>query len=163
DLFKITLKNQTLTVVGNSLAESISGTSAMRLGRLRHLSLGKFTLRGGIMGEAKANRLGLGFCTRFVVTFDFANEKLYLKKSKRFDTPCTVDLSGLHIERKNDEVVVSSLDKESAAAAAGFRPGDVLVQVGDIKASKATLFQLRQMFSKEARALRVVVRHRDEE
>ena len=109
--FDTLLRNADLTVFGTRLFETISGTSEIRIGRLKQLSLGDFTVRGAAVSEGEESLLGLGFCSRFVMTLDLANDKVYLKKGKNFDRVDAHDLSGLHLLRKDGKVVVHSVDK----------------------------------------------------
>jgi hypothetical protein len=155
------LNKGALKVVGTSYFESISGTTSMRVGHLKHLSLGDFTLPGAIFGEGAYNLLGLGFCSHFVMTLDFANNKVYLKRGKSFDRLETYDLSGLALLRKDGNTVVYSVDKGSAAEAAGIKAGDLLVRVDDVKADMLSMFQLRQRLSTKTKAIRVTIRARE--
>jgi hypothetical protein len=145
-----------LKVVGTAYNVSISGTTPTRIGQLKQLSLGGFILHGAVVGEGD-NRLGLGFFSHFVMTLDFANSKLYLKKAKSFDRVDTYGLSGLHILRKDGKVIVNPVDKRSSAEAAGIGAGDILVKVDDVKADMLSMFQLRKRFSTETKRLRVTI------
>ncbi len=155
--FDTLLRNADLTVVGTRLFETISGTSTIRIGRLKQLSLGDFTVRGAAVSEAEESRLGLGFCSRFVMTLDLANDKVYLKKSKNFDRVDPHDLSGLHLLRKDGKVVVHSVDKRSTAEAAGIKGGDLLIKVDDTKTDELSMFKLRLRFSTVTKKLRVTI------
>jgi hypothetical protein len=162
-LFEATLKGGGLAVAGTSLHETISGTRTHRIGRLKRLSLDEFTLPGVLLGEANANFLGLGFCSRFVITFDIQHDKVYLKRGKNFDRRDTHDLSGLHVLRQDGNVVIHSVDQDSAAEAAGLKAGDVLVKVGDAPVDKGSLFRLRQCFCAEGARLHLAVRRDEKE
>jgi hypothetical protein len=159
--FDTVLNNAGLTAISTALFESLSGTSTQRVGRLKHLSIGDFTLRSTVATEGNSNLLGLGFCSRFVMTLDFPHDKVYLKTGKNFDRADQVDLSGLHILRKDGKVVVHSVDKRSAAEAAGIQSGDFLVRVDNTKTADLSMFQLRLRFSTETKKLRVTT-HRGE-
>jgi hypothetical protein len=150
-------------VVGKSHYESLGGTLRRRAFCLKSLRLGEIASPHVLFGESRLLTLGLGFLSRFVVTIDFPNDTLYLKKGKRFSQPYSRDLSGLHILRKDGRTVVDSLDKGSAAEAAGFKAGDVLVQVGAARAEQTSMFQLRQLLAAEAKALPVTVRRGDKD
>jgi hypothetical protein len=157
------VKTGTVEVVGRSLYESAGGTTVERISRAKSLRLGEITISGALFGESQLLSLGLGFLSRFVVTFDFPNDTLYLKKGKRFGQPDCHDRSGLHILRKDGKTVVDSLDKGSPAEAAGFKAGDILVQVGAARAEQTSMFQLRGLFATDAKALQVTVRRGDKD
>jgi PDZ domain/Aspartyl protease len=161
--FDTLLRNADLTVFGTRLFETISGTSEIRIGRLKQLSLGDFTVRGAAVSEAEESRLGLGFCSRFVMTLDLANDKVYLKKGKNFDRVDAHDLSGLHLLRKDGKVVVHSVGKRSTAEAAGIKVGDLLVKIDDTKTEELSMFKLRQRFSTVTKKLRVTICREEKE
>jgi hypothetical protein len=150
-------------VVGEEPCETVSGAAVRRLGRLKYLSLGEFTPPGVLAVEGKDNLLGLRFWSRFVVTFDFPHDKVYLKRGKNFERPDTHDVWGMRLCRKDGKVMVDSVDKGSAAEGAGLKPGDVLVRVGDAKAEGMSLFQRRKCFCTEDTRLRLTVRRGDKE
>jgi hypothetical protein len=156
--FGAALKRKDLAVFGTTLAESISGTSSVRLARLKQLSAGEFRFREVVVGEAADNRLGLTFCSRFVLTFDCANDTVYLKKGKNFARPDTQDFSGVYALRKEGKTVIDTLGKGSAAEKAGLKAGDVLVKIDGTKANDLSLFRLRQLFGDAGKKLRLTVR-----
>jgi hypothetical protein len=157
------VKTGVVRVVGSSLYESVAGTSTQRVSRVKSLQLGAISCTNALFGESRITSLGLGFLSRFVLTFDFPHNTLYLKKGKRFDQPYAHDRSGLHILRQDGKTVVHSLDKGSPAETAGFKAGDVLVQVGEVKAEQTSMFQLRGLFHRESRDLPVRVRRGEKE
>jgi PDZ domain/Aspartyl protease len=161
--FDTLLRNADLTVFGTRLFETISGTSEIRIGRLKQLSLGDFTVRGAAVSEAEESSLGLGFCSRFVMTLDLANDKVYLKKGKNFDRVDAHDLSGLHLLRMDGKVVVHSVGKRTAAEAAGIKVGDLLVKIDDTKTEELSMFKLRQRFSTVTKKLRVTICREEKE
>jgi hypothetical protein len=157
-IFDATLKSGGLALVGTERSETLSGTSTLRLGRLTQLSLGEFTPPGVLATEGKANRLGLGFWSRFVVTFDLPHDGVYLRRGKGFDRADTHDLSGLHLLRKEGQVVIHSVDKGSAAEAGGLKAGDALVRVGDTPVEAMSLFALRKRFCVGETTVQLTVR-----
>jgi S1-C subfamily serine protease len=54
-------------------------------------------------------------------------------------------------------VVVDSVDKGSAAEAAGIKAGELLVRADDMKTEDVSLFQLRLQFSTETKKLGVTI------
>jgi hypothetical protein len=162
-LFDTALKQEDLAVRGTTRVESASGTSTIRFGRLKQLAFDEFTLRSLLADEGEANLLGLGFCSRFVITFDLPNSKVYLNKGKNFDRVDTPDRSGLHLLRKDGKVVVDSVDRDSAAETAGVKTGDVLVRVDGTKTDEMSMFRLRRRFCAEDKKLPVTVRRGEKE
>jgi hypothetical protein len=72
---------------------------------------------GGRIRTIFQNVLGLGFWSTCVVTFDFPNDVMYLKKNEHWRRQNDVDLSGLHLVRVDGKVVVFSIDKPTPDAA----------------------------------------------
>jgi hypothetical protein len=163
ETFGSAVKCENIAVIDTIPILSFSGTERRRLGRLKKLALGDLTLRDILVNEAEISKLGLGFCSRFVITFDFPNDKVYLKKGKNFDRPDTHDLSGLYLLRKDGKVVVDSVEQDSAAKTAGFSAGDVLLKVEDMKTNELSMFKLRQQFRAEDKKLPVRVRRGEKE
>ena len=106
--------------------------------------------------------LGLVFWSRFVVTFDFPGEKIYLRKGKGYERPDLRDLSGLHLIRRDGAVVIESVDEGSPGASAGIQAGDVLATLGSKRADKTTLFEIREAL-RQAGPLECSVRRGSEE
>ncbi len=98
------------------------------------VSVGDMACENLILGKGNESRLGLGWFSRFRVTFDFPCRRLYLAKSNGFDRPDEADMSGLHLLYVDGQVLVHSVDKSSPGANAGVRPGDVIQEVNGLPA-----------------------------
>jgi predicted aspartyl protease len=130
--------------VGSSLSETASGTHASSEFRGKRISLGGFSVDQPIFDESPTmSLLGLGFWSRFVVTFDFPNQNMYLRKGKGYERPDLRDLSGLHLLRRDGAVVVHSVDKGSTGSLAGLQAGDKLLILGSSRADETSLFDLK--------------------
>ncbi len=132
-------------VIGKSLAESISGSSSHLLFQGSTLNIGGFDVHSPIFSEShgkRPNRLGLTFCSRFAVTFDFPKRKVYLRKSAYFGRPDRWNATGLHLLMQENSVKVAAVDPDSPAARAGFKKGDILVELNGLQADKTALFDL---------------------
>ncbi len=129
-----------------------------RQGQMDCLLLAGHRHKGLRFMRAEINVLGLRFCSRYVMTCDFPNRLLYLKKRHRFDWPDKQNLSGLHIFRIKGEIQVDAVDEGSPAALAGIRSCDVLLTVNGKKVSELSLFDVRERFCSAGEQLRLVVR-----
>lgn len=117
--------------------------------RIRGLRLGPHQMTDvpmSVGGSKEPNVLGMGFWSRFIVTFDFPNKMLYLKKAKHFDRPFRSNLGGLIFWREDGEVVVDAVLDDGPSAKSGIRPRDVLVDVGGHEARSTRLYTLYQAF-----------------
>lgn len=144
--------------VGDTLNASISGTTSQAKWRIDSLSLSGFCQRDRVLTDSRDNLLGLGCLSRFVVTLDFPDRMMFLKKGRAFDRPSAVDRSGLHLLRVGGRTVVHAVDPGSPAADCGIRADDVIGRVGGEDAGRLRLFQLRQALSEEGKTLSLTVR-----
>ena len=108
-----------------SLAYTPSGVSKNRNIRTDKFSIGPFDYEGAIFGEGELTLLGMGFLAHHIVTFDFLNGKLYLKKGEKFRTVDEIDMSGLHLLHISEKTIVHSVDGDSPAYKAGIRANDI--------------------------------------
>ncbi len=92
-----------------------------------------------------AGNIGMGILKRFVVSFDYAHHAMWLSKGAWFDQPDRYDRSGLWLALAPDNgIEVLAVTPGSAAAAAGMRPGDLIISVDDRPAGAANLFEIRE-------------------
>lgn len=120
-----------------------------RRGWLDHLCLGEFRHNHVTVREGSHNTLGLGILSRYVVTFDFPNDRLYLKKGRRVADPSRMDLSGLQLVRVDGGIRIESVRPDSPAAAAGLQGRDNILQVNGKSTSSLSLFELRSLLMAE--------------
>ena len=95
--------------------------------------------------------LGLGFWLRFTVTFDFPGRRAYLCKGARYGRPDLWNASGLRLKLETGGVTIDAVESESPGARAGVLAGDVLLELGGLRAEKATLFELKSALCKTGR------------
>ena len=57
--------------------------------------------------EARDGSIGGGFLSRFTVTFDYRNKRIFLKKNRNFRRPFNYNMSGLTLEHKGLDLVIS--------------------------------------------------------
>jgi hypothetical protein len=125
-----------LNAIGSHRAAPLGPLSTLKVGRFEHRSL--------FVSSSLRNRLGLDYCSRYNVTFDFPRQRLYLRKSKHFDRPPRFWWSGLHFSRSTGEVRVSRVEPGRPAEEAGIRKDDVIVSVAGLPAARTRLFALRR-------------------
>ncbi|MCS3868714.1 hypothetical protein J3D55_001630 [Chryseobacterium ginsenosidimutans] len=73
------------------------------------------------MVESRKGSIGGDIMRRFTVAFDYANQKIYLKKNRNFDDPFHFNMSGLDfkqdgMEWTKDMVTLSTKNKENASS-----------------------------------------------
>lgn len=131
----------TIASVGNQVAQSKIGV----VGQLAIEGLTYTNLHATyIHNPDDPSHLGLGFFRRHNVTFDFANQVLYLKPGQRFSMPDKEDMSGLHLLRDGETTIVYSVDENSPAFVDGIRPKDLIESVNGQTASTLTMKAIRR-------------------
>ena len=132
--------------VSGYLGRGLSGEIYGQMARVAHLGLDKFNLKGVTTSFPDSNafartlsertphqgNLGGSVLKRFRVIFDYANGKLYLKKNRLFRTDFEYNMSGMELAATGPlltDLIVSKVIKDSPAARAGVREGDVIVSV----------------------------------
>ncbi len=150
------IEREECRVVGATYIETVSGLSSKRLIQGRQIVLGNLLIPNPIFHESGANFLSLAYLSRFVVTLDFPNRRMYLQEGKAFNRPDRSDASGLHVIRRDDKTIVHSVDNDSPATKSGIRSGDAIRKIGEIEATRASLFDLRRVLSGSGTEVRVV-------
>jgi hypothetical protein len=111
--------------------------------RARTMSIGAMTISGPLVLRMGASEpptpstkvravIGSGLLSRFAVTIDELSSTLVLAPSAASATnavPSPFDGSGLWLIWRNGQVVVRSIVPLSPANRAGFRPGDILLEI----------------------------------
>jgi predicted aspartyl protease len=121
------------------------GDETASLCRFDSLGLGGFTIARPVLAITRSMKgigvlesvdgiVGNDILERFTVTLDYGNQRVLLERNARFEEAFYPDRSGLQLARKeNGSVVVVSVLPDTPAAKAGFRPGDVIVEIAGAK------------------------------
>lgn len=150
--------------LAEGLSETFGGTRRFKVARISGLTIGGVEHRGVAMHEARENLIGLGLLSRYVVTLDFIEMKMYLRKGQAFDKPNEIDMSGLHLWRLEGRPVVHSVDKDSPAEAAGIKAEDVVLKVGEKKTAEVDICDLRDLLkSGDGKEIKMTVKRGGEE
>lgn len=109
-----------------------TGLKSMRRGRLSSISLGDVQHKNvAVTSNDGECRVGLSFLRRYQATFDLHSERLYLQKGARFGQSENVARIGFSCVREGSRTVLKSIARGSFAEAAGLKPGDELMRVGN--------------------------------
>ena len=142
-IFEDIIKNRE-TKVSKDISHVAGETIQEMSFRTDDLSVGSLKYQGLILGVSSLSRLGLGFLSRHIVTCDFPNNKIYLKKGRNFVKTDEADMSGLHLLRIPNGIFVHSVDKDSPAEKAGIRANDIILSVSNKDAKKCDMPELRR-------------------
>jgi len=100
-----------------------------------NFSIGSFEYRDAIFHESNYSSLGMGFLRRHLVTFDFPNRQMYLKKGRYFDRPTNAHIwfenLGLELRRQGNDIFVDSIDPNGPGYKKGIRQNDIILKVYD--------------------------------
>lgn len=148
-----------VTIVCRTHTANLWRSGEWRIGSVDVIDLGTFRHENLIFGELSGNILGLNYWSRYVVTFDFPNSVIYLKKGRRFDQADIYgDMSGLDIRRRKGEVVVISVASGSPAANAGIKRQDLLLKIDDTDVTKMSLIGSQRLLSMKGKQYRLLIR-----
>jgi predicted aspartyl protease len=143
-LFESLTSKQNLKTLESLIASAVGVTRSQNL-RIDKFSIGPFDYEGVIFDEGDINQLGREFLERHIVTFDFPNSKLYLKKGEKFKSVDEIDMSGLHLLRISGKTIVHSVDRDSPAYKAGIRAKDEILKIGNTDTVEYDICEIRRM------------------
>ncbi len=138
---------------------TVTGEARPMAGRTALLVLGNCAQTEAVVGAADRDVLGLGFLRRYVVTLDFPGRRIYFRKRKRSFRPDRGFLIGLSMSRRGGRTVIDEVEAGSPGAAAGLRPGDLLLKMAGKLAGKHSMTGLGQMiYEAEGKKLKLEIR-----
>ena len=143
-------------------AVSVSGELTGRKGKLDRFKIANFEHQDLGIREGTLNAVGLNYLSRYLVTFDFPNNRIHLEKGKRFDEPTSFDMSGMTLVRINGATRVEMVHPNGPAFELGVRAGDKIVRVSDKESDEYSLLQLRRLLAKNGQRVRLVVQRGNE-
>lgn len=132
---------------------------ALQWGPFRHENLVFAEHEGGAKGTSA---LGLAFLSRYVVTFDFPKNVMYVRASSRHDLPDETDMSGLRLLRREARTVVGSVEAEGVAAQAGIQSDDELIAIEGRDIAQFEMWEIKSLLqSGDQRPIRLRYRRGD--
>ena len=132
-------------------------------------SVGPLEYKDVTLDEGSESKLGMSFFSRHLVTFDFPNRKMYLKKGSYFDRVSDDYISmkdfGFVLRRKRDDIFVSSVDPNGPAYKKGMKQNDSILKVNEHNVASASLTEILTVFISvppETRTLAVTIKRDDD-
>jgi predicted aspartyl protease len=113
---------------------------------------------GVLENAAIAGFIGAGLLSRFTVTWDYANQRMYLLPNDSLERPFETDASGAHLTAKAPDYRTISIDSVlpgSPAAKAGLTPGDEIRSVNGV--TGLPLWKVVEAFRKAGTAVELAV------
>jgi PDZ domain/Aspartyl protease len=133
--------------VGGSMREDIVRGRDLILGteQIEHPIVALASVSKGKLAQSSfSGIIGMGALKRYIVTFDFPGQRLFLNPYKPVPANLdTYDRSGMRIETMLAGFRVVSVAAGTPAAEAGLEPGDVIIAIDGRPASSVTLPGLR--------------------
>lgn len=102
-----------------------------------------------------AGNIGGEILRQFTITFDYADQVLYLQPNRHYGEPMNYDRSGMWINAAPGGLAVKSVMPHGPAYDAGLKVGDLITAVDGEPAVSLTLSGVRRMLSDEASGRRV--------
>jgi hypothetical protein len=155
---------------GQSVGTTSKGKESFDSGQgaiVSRFSIGALEYKDAVFREGGESVLGTGFLSRHFVTFDFPNDKMYLKRGRYFDSPSAVDFSledfGFSLRCRQNNIFVSEVDPNGPAYAKGMRQQDVVIRVDDVDVASHTLSELWPLLSqKDEEELTITIKRGDD-
>ncbi len=135
----------------------VGGASSAYVTRGKVMTIGSMTISNIVTGFATQKKgafssasyqgnVGAGILKRFIVTFDYGHQIMYLKPIKgHVDDLDTFDRSGMWINEAPGGFEVMDVTADGPAARAGLKTGDILTTVDGKRASATPVYAMRQM------------------
>jgi len=137
---------------GNITTTTTGGFSGSRKATvIERFSVGPHEYKDIAFLKGHRSILGRPFLSRHLVTFDFPNGRMYLKRGREFDksTISFLSLEGLDFQlcRKRNDICVSVVDPNGPAYRKGIRQGDILLNIDSQDVSSYGLVELVEFLS----------------
>jgi hypothetical protein len=146
-----------VTIPAN-LGVGINGEIKGVMGRISSLSIHNYTFnqilagfpaysdkRNEVEGNARNGTLGADVLKHFLVTFDYQNEAIYLKKSRSFKKEFEHDMSGMELFTKDNKFYVGRIEPGSPADEAKLHIDDEILSFNFKKTQSYSLNELSEM------------------
>jgi hypothetical protein len=166
--------NRVLDSVGMTIAASalgFGGESIELAGRVEGFQLGPYVLRRpvtmfsqdtkGLLSSTDLDALvGGEILSRFIITFDYQNQRILFQPAGHFENSFRADASGLSLRTRSadfERFEIDDVEPDSAAAMAGLRRGDVMIAIDGHPARELNLDKLRKILQQSGRSIRLEV------
>jgi len=156
------------TIVGKGVQGEVEG----RIGRIRNLRLGPFTLPSVVssfareeagttcagLGTGADGNLGNQVLRRFRVVFDYAHQRILLSPRPGYDRPFEHNMAGLVLRpRRDGSLSVRTVMEGSSAAEASIAPGDRILAIDGRELDSTRQEGLLDLFKQDGATLRLTV------
>lgn len=159
-------------VIMANLGVGLTGPVNGYISRIGELFVGKYKFTDVITSFPDSNvhvkyiiprdgSLGMGVLKKFLLVFDYKNQKIYLKPNARFKEPFEHDMSGMEYYAGGTDykhIMVSRIEPGSAADEAGIDTDDEITAINFRPVSRMTIVEIDNLLkSKENRNVLVEI------
>ena len=136
-----------IQMLGTEWSATLNGAIEGRVGLVTSISVSDFTHTRQLFHESPFGRdaLGLGYLSRYKVTFDFPGGALFLATGKRFDRRFSYKNADVYIGLIDGNAVI--LDADPGRRMWGIEAGDQILDINGMDARGMSLYSARELLS----------------
>ncbi len=150
-LYRKLLKKQLLTTEGETETALLSGIRTSQEGRLQTVKVRDFEMHNiSVSSGGTRSAVGLGCLRRFRVTFDLPHDRIYLAKGTSIDMPDRTAAIGIGLLKKNERVIVTSLDPGGPGETSGIAVSDELLSIAGESIAGKSIPEVGWLFREKA-------------
>jgi hypothetical protein len=143
ELFQSLMRNNMASDVEEGRDYDFLGNeSNARSAKCRSIGVGSFNHKDLVLAAGDRSSLGLGYWSRYIVTFDFPNSLIYLTPVPSYQERVhRHSCSGVSLISADGSIVVQTVKPGAAAASAGIIVGDNIVKVAGKSMTGVSVFE----------------------
>ncbi len=144
-----------------TLLASPKGQSSVKLYCIRSLKLGRVEFHNVPVIPAALDSIGLGLLQHFEMILDLPGGRVTLTELDLDHSRFPLDASGLRVYFDDDRFMVYRVDPNSPAAAAGFLPGDQILQFAGWDPSKLWRHEIDETLARAGETIDIQINRDD--
>lgn len=153
-------------VVPTLLGQGLGGEIPGFIGRLEQCQLSRYTFDNvlvsipqegayvkAIKRGSRHGTIGGDLLTRFEVTLDYMNEKMYLRQGRLYKDAFEANMSGMTIGAHGDNLdslIVVKVQKNTPAYRAGIKAGDYILKVNSMTRYNSSLSEINALLRRKS-------------
>jgi predicted aspartyl protease len=138
-----------------------------RVGRAKHLQLGRFILESPLISmaenvEGERGLIGEEILRRFKVIFDFSHRRMILEPNSHLKDPDEEDMSGISLTPEENDGAklfrIRQVVASSPASQAGLQAADLITEIDGQRAASFTEGRIEHMFKQDGREFAITIK-----